>query len=85
MSRYRIVTLTTAGGSTEEHVSSVVMTQEEAIESLEVEEQLALATGWHVIRLETLSKAPPTLHLWRNDKTRTLRIRESGPFDDEIA
>ena len=83
MSRYRLVTRTTAGGNTETHVTSVVQTEREAVEGIMVEGNLAVLAGWKV--RQQGQGAAIELRLARGGTTRVLSIRESGPFDDAIA
>ena len=82
MTRYRIQTRTTAGGRTETHVSSVILTHAEALDSLDAERLLARAAGWHTALLGT--KNEPELSCTRPGTQRIIAIRESGPFDDTL-
>lgn len=84
MSRYRLVTRTTAGGTSETHVSSVVQTHSEALADLDAEETLASLAGWHTARLVTFGRDSPELVCTRGTTVRTLTIRETGPFDDTL-
>lgn len=84
MKRYRTVTRTTTAGGTETHTSSVVLTHDEALESLDVEESLAHAGGWQTARLERFGAPFPELVCTRGRLVRTLTIRESSPFDDTL-
>ena len=82
MTRYRLVTRTTTDAGTEEHVSSVIQTLSEILQGMEVEEQLAEATGWttawhgHAL--------PYELVCLKDGIMRTLTYRGSTPFDDTL-
>jgi len=83
MTRYRLVTRHTAGGTTETHVSSVIQTFDEALDDIDAEEHIAGLAGWQTARLETLAGFAE-LVCTRGKTTRSLTIRESGPFDDAV-
>ena len=78
MTRYRIQTRTTAGGRTETHTSSVILTRAEALDSMTIDGQLARLTGWRTTHQAT------KLVCTRGATVRTLTIRESTPFDDTL-
>lgn len=85
MTRYRQVTRTTTASGTEEHVSSVVQTFDEACAGIDVERQLARETGWHTaVRGPFREGCPYELVCTREGIVRTLTIRRSGPFDDTL-
>ena len=84
MTRYRIVTRTTAGGRTETHTSSVILTHAEALDSLDAEEHMASLAGWHTVRLVNDPGTYVELVCTRGQVCRTLTIRESSPFDDTL-
>ena len=84
-SRYRIVTRTsTAGGKAETHVSSVILTHAEALDSLDAEEHIASLAGYHTARLVNNIGTYHELVCTRGHVCRSLTIRETGPFDDTI-
>lgn len=82
--RYRLITRTTSPRGTEEHVSSVVQTHEEALDDIDCEEHMARLAGWATVRLETLGSTSPELVCSRGRTVRSLTIRASDPFNDEI-
>jgi hypothetical protein len=84
MTRYRLVTRTTTARGTETHVSSVIQTEQECLDDLDVEESLARAAGWTTVRLETLGRAHPELVCNRGRLVRSLTIRESSWDTDTI-
>jgi uncharacterized protein (DUF849 family) len=76
--RYRLVS--TQGGKP--HVSSVVLSEEEAREMLDIEEDIHRKWGWTVTRGEDVlvcRKLTDTRMV-----ERVLTIRRSGPLDDAI-
>lgn len=94
MNRYRLVTRTTitAGGKTrsEEHVSSVIQTEDEARTDIDVEESLARAAGWSTVRLHPLEcdldddcSCLPELVCNRGRLVRSISVRESS-WDTDI-
>ncbi len=83
MTRYRLVTRTTTARGTEEHVSSVVQTHAEALDDLDCEEHMASLAGWATVRLETFG-GMPELVCSRGRTVRSLTIRASDPFNDQI-
>lgn len=72
--RYRLVTH--QGGT--EHVSSVVLSHAEALEALQVEEDMHQRAGW-ITRLYK-----DRLLCRHNATVRVLTIRESGPMEDTL-
>ena len=93
MTRYRIQTRTTAGGRTETHVSSVILTHAEALDSLDAERLLARAAGWHTVtrgdglavELVCIRGRNGYGYLAGGATVRTLTIRQSDPFDDTLS
>lgn len=78
MTRYRLVTRTTTARGIEEHVSSVVQTHQEALADMDCVEQMVSLAGWNVVRLDG------ELVCSRGRTVRTLTIRASDPFNDQI-
>ena len=82
MTRYRIVTRTTAGGKAETHTSSVSLSRQEAIDDVSTTARIASLAGWHTatrghgIGVELVCT--------RGGICRTLTIRQSDPFDDTL-
>jgi len=83
VTRYRLVTRTTTARGTEEHVSSVIQTHQEALDDMDCEEHMASLAGWATVRLETLGGMPEIV-CSRGSSVRSLSIRASDPFNDEI-
>lgn len=74
MTRWRLVTKT---AGRHEHVSSVVLSEEEAVESLDVERLMHEQSGWTVTPGENL------IVCRRGDLTRVVEIREYDALTDE--
>jgi hypothetical protein len=81
--RYRIVTRSRRPGrNTEEHVSSVVLSREEAQASLEVEADLMQRAGWEVERVATAAGTLRVVTASRGARSRTIRARAFTPMED---
>ena len=82
MTRYRIQTRTITAGGNETHVSSVILSADEATADILTEATIHRAAGWHTtMRGHGIATE---LGCSRGATVRTLTIRESSPFDDTI-
>lgn len=77
--RYRLVTRDLA--TDEEHVSTVVLSEDEAEEHLELEAMLHEQTAWEVTRVES-SDYLPLILASRRGKTRVIFARCYSPLND---
>ena len=83
MNRYRIQTRTTADGKTETHVSSVILSADEATADILTEADIARAAGWHTtMRGHGIGTE---LGCSRGRTVRILTIRQSDAFDDSLS
>lgn len=82
MTRYRIVTRTVTAGGSETHVSSVILSRQEAIDDVSTTARIASLAGWHTATLG--HGIGVKLVCTRGEVCRSLTIRESDPFDDTL-
>ena len=92
MTRYRIQTRTTTAGGSELHVSSVILSADEATADILTEASIARAAGWHTVtrgdglavELVCSRAGRRGAKLSGGATVRTLTIRQSDPFDDTL-
>ena len=92
MTRYRIQTRTTTAGGNETHVSSVILSADEATADILTEATIHRAAGWHTVahghgvgvELVCSRAGRRGARLSGGATVRTLTIRESSPFDDTL-
>lgn len=80
MNRYRIATATNG----ELHISSVVLSADEAAEHLQVEETMHRLAGWETAMISSHAWRFPELLCSRAGATRTIRVQTSTPSDDRV-
>ena len=81
--RYRLVTRSSRPGwAVEEHVSSVVLSREEAQASLEVEADLMQRAGWEVERVATAAGILRVVTASKGARSRTIRALAFTPMED---
>ena len=82
MTRYRVVTRTVTAGGNETHVSSVILSADEATADILTEADIHRAAGWHTtMRGHGIATE---LGCSRGRTVRTLTIRQSDAFDDTL-
>ena len=82
MTRYRIQTRTVTAGGTELHVSSVILSADEATADILTEADIHRAAGWHTtMRGHGIGTE---LGCTRGLTARILTIRQSDPFNDTL-
>jgi len=92
VTRYRVVTRTVTAGGNETHVSSVILSADEATADILTEASIARAAGWHTViqgdglavELVCSRAGRRGARLSGGATVRTLTIRQSDPFDDTL-